>query len=468
MTARVSMHQNHLILQSLEEDLRYCETGWERDNIHFDPSSKMKQRFSTSDAKHKGKHVEWIDCIRGFVRLRTCTIPRIMNLAKKVFPLNYSQSIFIPASPTFQSNAGSIFPDAGSSSPNLVSSASNANSSGSLLNRLFAFDTSPDPAATIAATSNASHGGGTTSTSIGSPNKVATSSAIAGSSSQSLSINLSEKIMSTITQSVSSADKNHNYNLAIQWYFTDTAAGSLLLPMLKDIIGREVENADKYIAFRVKSLQSILNAGYSHLVHRELSNGVTTGMQAMIEDITLPVHLSRIILAIHDEKLLLCSTIRDIHIETGGGREEYGTLAKLMNNIIKNNEHSDGEEEENDKNGGDDENDEDILAIASSNDKDSGSPSACANGVATVHAVHVTTMMSLQGQQGPRYKHYLYQELCKGCIVMYEDLMKRLASGQYAIPNNASVLIPTKTLAQAWEEWEYLKVYPIIISLVIR
>ena len=455
MTARVSMHQNHLILQSLEEDLRYCESGWERDNTHFDPLTKAKQRFSTSDPKSKSKHIEWIDCIRGYIRLRTCSIPRIMSISGKLFSMDFSQSIFMQPPHANHSSSGGLFPEVSAS----VAGVSNSNTGGSLLNRLFAFDSSSDPAAASAAATNPANN----NTPIASNSPTKSIPTAVASTPDAQNINLFDKIMSTITQSLS-AEKGNNYsNLATQWYFTHTSAGSLLLPMLKDIISREVENADRYVAFRIKSLQSILNAGYANLVHREFENNF---VDPLVDPVTeMPVHLSRIILAIHDEKLLLCSTIRNLSIETGGGKDEYG-LSNIDNgsSASKGHGNSDGEEDERDRVGGDD-NDDDVLGIISSNEYQP--ESRASDSTFTELTAHTSTFMSVQGPQGQRYKHYLYQELCKGCIVLYEDLMKRLAYGQYAIPNNANVLIPTKTLQQAWIEWEYLKVCLVASNVVL-
>jgi hypothetical protein len=350
-----------------------------------------------------------------------------------------------------------------SASTNTTSTPVNNNNNGggggmSLLNRLFAVEEST-PVATI------------TPLPVNSINNNNNNN----NNSRITKLTLSDRLLSTL--SLTSTSPATAEPVAIRRYLANTSAGSLSIPLVKDMISVELIATESYLSVRRQGLQALLYSGLADLLHREKDSDDLTKEQSYEKE--LPVHFSRLLLAIHEEKRSLSSTLQEIKIETGSKRAFAASLRATEN--LKSKEKDREEEgsrprlrtESGDKlrdvqfdqefDLDDNDSEDDTL------ERDSTTTTATNNSLhllassASSSLLLNHTLMCVQGRLGPRYKHYLYQELCKCAIVLYEEALQKLVNGELLkAPLNsgstAAVAVPLKTLAQIWDEWECLKV----------
>jgi hypothetical protein len=281
-----------------------------------------------------------------------------------------------------------------------------------------------------------------------------------------------------------------------------TSSGSLIFQNMKDMISLEIESMKKLINYRIYSLKTILLSAYAFLVHSELtSSSAATSSSAMslmdISASSLPSHLSKIILALAEEKKFLNQCFHQVTIEHGGNKHEYystSTLAqqhhygggngsnqkgilkkgKKDDNNNNNHHHHHLSEDSDNENGNNPSNaqemDDFLLTITSSPGRlTNRKPSFLSTYGKPLHG----SQHSNHHNHGQSYATYLFEELCKGTLDCYEEILKKLLTGQL-FDNNPMKMgstnnmvtssrgtntIACRTLHQCYEEMEFFKVF---------
>jgi hypothetical protein len=313
---RASFHQNTLILQSLEEEFRVMDFGWERNDF--------------SDLRNKPS--AWIDFLRGCVRFRCYSGVLILKQVTKVFPLEQSNTLyggnFLPN--MIGTSTGSVVAiNTNSNNNSNTTSATTGGGGASFLNRLFASDPTPDPMAPSAEPRRAGSITTTTMTTSGkqddeddmmmmskNSNKKPDGSLAATSSGE-------KSIYDGILSGFKENPKIYND--------LSTTAGSFVFQNLKEVVSLELESMKKLIAYRIYSLKTILLSAYAFIVHMELQQQQQQQQQSvndskMMETMNnpnFPSHLSKIILALSEEKKCLAAYFHQISLEYGGNKYDY-------------------------------------------------------------------------------------------------------------------------------------------------
>jgi hypothetical protein len=396
--SRASFHQNHLILQSLEEELKYVDFGWE--NEICDP---------------KAKPLEWIDFLLACVHLRTYSIFKIVKVIDRAFAIDTAASNLFNSAPATTTLA-------------IMSGSSNFNS----LSKLFASTSEP--------ATNLPH------------------SKSKGEQLQSKSA--VDPVVSDLSGTL--FDKIYKASIEISKSFFEhqNVSNTQVFPYLKDIIQVEMDATEKYIAFRINSVRSILLSYYTSLVHAE-ANGQSVDAHQLFE---VPSHITKIILAFTDEKKTLTSKFGNITIEFGGGNRKPSEMSSNRGRKLSHDERSRLESF-----------DDDML----SENTFSENPSRIAFDDKLEVGKGSTPLSTYSGQ---KYSTFLFEQLCKSLLDCYEDLIKALATNQgfesqaaqptikeNGKPINLSKLNPTspRALHQAVEEYEFFKVCVVPFSCFI-
>lgn len=403
---RASMHQSQLILQSLEEDLRCLELGWSRELSAQAPSTDGNNNPQSACATvGKSKAAAWVDFMRGAVRLRSHSLPRIIRHLLLLFPIaadthTAPSAAFVSAKKTTVS-ASQIHGPSGTGGA----------AAGSLLNRLFAFDTAAESAAPA-------------------PALEASYSPSPSSESHRAGDSLYDRVLSgaeaqcRILQDSSSAQ----------------SAGALfkLLPSLGDIAQIEADAAAKYASYRLTGIKTILHSAFALLVRKEAN-----GQPGDAEDSALPKHIARIILALHEEKKMLTQSFGNVTVESGGDRDDYASTKDTPATPKPSDKDNDDEHDDGD--------DRMVILTVRPN--------------LTPQSAKRSDAFRGHGSRGSqRYGEYLYRTLCCGLLEQYEDLLKKLAQSSFGDQSNATSGASAKayrsprTLHQGVEEWEFFKV----------
>jgi hypothetical protein len=180
----------------------------------------------------------------------------------------------------------------------------------------------------------------------------------------------------------------------------------------------ECEALDNYIKLRGKGLRSALNSSYAVLVNAELMQ--LPSYELAVYPNELPSYLSRLILTLTEEKKSLSET--------------FGMLG--INHTINRQYFREKEE--------------------------------------PVESADTIELQVTKDSPEMRYSHYLFQLCCSSLLESYEDLLKKLYTGQLgmlasattktvSINSSASRLfpsqLPVRTIAQALEEYSFFKVF---------
>jgi hypothetical protein len=157
-----SFHQNNLILQSLEEELKINDFGWERGTGMGRVAGGNIDILAGGNDHLISKPTAWIDLLRCCIRFRSYSAPLIIKQVNKVFPLDTSSF----SSATIGGSSGNngvtsplLFTGGNpmsSSAPSgsFVASSAAAPDNAAILNRLFAFETTADPVAVASSSSS--------------------------------------------------------------------------------------------------------------------------------------------------------------------------------------------------------------------------------------------------------------------------------------------------------------------------
>lgn len=367
------MHQNQLILQSLEEELRNMDIGWERDS---------------GDSTFQNKPSAWVDFLRGCIRFRSQSAPKILKELTKIFPLDVILTVqvsnFTPK--TVQPIKAAAVPAA------IVSSGP------SLLNRLFSFDGAPELQV------NDSKG-------LEYTKNVPADSSL---SSDNKGGNLYDRILKYVSENGSVSEE-----------LSSKIGNQFIKPFFEDLVRIETTATEKYLQYRINGIKTILSSSYTLLLHQDMKGlGNFLGTSEMLY--ILPNHITRIILALNEERNLLNERLALFNVESGCLLDSVSFQGEERKRFW-------GE-----------------FDINAKTNQDTGND---------------------YGKNGndQKYYNYLYQELCQGVLKSYQDLLTKLLSNQSltsfssgklydGLPKGNKVELPYRTLNQAFEEYEFFKV----------
>jgi hypothetical protein len=316
---RASFHQNTLILQSLEEEFRVMDFGWERNDF--------------SDLRNKPS--AWIDFLRGCVRFRCYSGVLILKQVTKIFPLEQSNTLyggnFLPN--MIGTSTGSVVAINTNNSNNTSTTGTTGGGGASFLNRLFASDPTPDPMAPSAEPTRRA-GSITTMTTV-------TTSAKQDDEEEDMMMMSKNNTTNKKTDAVTSSGEKSIYDGILSGFkenpkiYNDlsTTAGSFVFQNLKEVVSLELESMKKLIAYRIYSLKTILLSAYAFIVHMELQQqqqqqpqnnaNYDSKMMETMNNPNFPSHLSKIILALSEEKKCLAAYFHQMSLEYGGNKYDY-------------------------------------------------------------------------------------------------------------------------------------------------
>jgi hypothetical protein len=475
---RASMTQDNLVLSSLEEDLKLLDIGWERDFSSFRVT----------------KNAAWIDFLRGILRMRCVTFPRLVRKVASTFSIEDALS----------ANSATTTVPTGANLPPTTPAAtlgSNTKTPGttgdSILNRLFATETAPetpfaandmsDTASTTMTNSSAAGGlfrtlrrepsqiintNGTNVTTNANGKSQSTASALAYTNSNTISnsnspSSLSERIMHDWTTTT--------YGLMNVEPTTYTQLMNYVRPYLTELITLETNVVEMYVNHRMNGLKSIVFSSYATAVQEELlTAGHPNNGQNTATGTSLPGHLTRLLLALHEEKHALQQFLGQISLDMKSNRRLF-YLAKrsIQQNFLATQQSSSStghqpSSNNNDSSGGNmngnisghaassnavtadtggfsdsdtEENDsEDEFGSVGKPQQPSRELNQKDNGAQKLYLGKrdpklVSTASSNSSQ---RYAHYMYQQLGHRVLDVYEELIKRLYAGSFGYLADAS------------------------------
>lgn len=372
----------------MEEELKYMDFGWENEMCDL-----------------KAKPLAWTDFLLACVHLRTYSIFKIVKVIGKAFALDISTANPLNSTPSTTASA-------------IITGSSNFNS----LSKLFASTNEP-----------------VTNTSQPKPksDQSKTDTDIVGSESNGT---LFDKIYKAAIEISKSYFEYQNIN------------NTLVFPYLKEVIQVELDASEKYIAFRMNSVRSILLSYYTSLIHAE-SNGQSMDSNHLFE---VPSHITNIILALTDEKKMLTSKFGDVTIEFGGSNRYSNDSSSTRGRTFSHDERSRFESF-----------DEEMLNEYSFPENSNRIPIEDKQG-------NSRGPIAFSTFSGQKYSTFLFEQLCKGLLDCYEDLIKVLATNQgfeslanqslqkeNGKPISLLKLNPSspRALHQAVEEYEFFKVF---------
>lgn len=409
------------------------EVGWERDYSSFRTT----------------KNAAWLDFLRGLIRLRSVTLPRVLRKVMRVFSFddatNQLNTVGLLAGALIGNGNG----DANVPPPPPAQASPPAKTgTESILNRLFASETVVESHAHQQASKDQSKDAQNKGSGEGKKVRSLLGSGAHGQSTLAM---------------VSKATLSLKDRILMDWVdeFRDfgdasTSLGQFVRPYLQDMVGMEVDVVEQYLQHRIKGIKSIVFSSYSYLVEQELqqrlgglSSSSSFAPQSSSRVGQLPAYLSRIILALHEEKRTLQQMLGGLSLDNvvnrklfrqakqrtrqqylqqvGGGSMPSAGAPGFSDTDEDAHEHDQGSG--NNHGGlGEDEHavdDDDFFGITN-NRMQFGSVSGGLAGKRDRKRAQAAA-------SAHRYAMYLYQQLSKHLLEVYDDLLKRLFSGSFGV-----------------------------------
>lgn len=409
------------------------EVGWERDYSSFRTT----------------KNAAWLDFLRGLIRLRSVTLPRVLRKVMRVFSFddatNQLNTVGLLAGALIGNGNGdaNVLPP-----PPAQASPPAKTGTESILNRLFASETVVESHAQQQASKDQSKDAQNKGSGEGKKVRSLLGSGAHGQSTLAM---------------VSKATLSLKDRILMDWVdeFRDfgdvsTSLGQFVRPYLQDMVGMEVDVVEQYLQHRIKGIKSIVFSSYSYLVEQELQQrlgGLSTSSSFAPQSSSrvgqLPAYLSRIILALHEEKRTLQQMLGGLSLDNvvnrklfrqakqrtrqqylqqvGGGSMPSAGAPGFSDTDEDAHEHDQGSG--NNHGGlGEDEHavdDDDFFGITN-NRMQFGSVSGGLAGKRDRKRAQAAA-------SAHRYAMYLYQQLSKHLLEVYDDLLKRLFSGSFGV-----------------------------------
>ena len=214
-----------------------------------------------------------------------------------------------------------------------------------------------------------------------------------------------------------------------------SSAGQLFDQNMREVVEIEDKAATTYVGIKSKELRTTVFAGYALLIHNELCGAwqpLATGGVGGLGGARIPVHLSRVLLTLCNEKRQLAEALAGMFVLRGENGGSGGGVNAATNNGEEETKGNDGGAKSgaSTPSGGGGGGGASRSLFGGVDDSGSDSDEGPEDGGGVARGTSKRSMKRAFCEQ-LQYKDHLYRQLCVGLLQVYQDLILRLRTNKF-------------------------------------